>query len=51
MKKFITSLIIIFESSIFNYSLVYAAGTGGTGGESKYNTSFYTGFNYSYAKI
>ena len=25
----------------FNYSLVYAAGTGGTGGESKYNTSFY----------
>ena len=38
MKKFTTSLIIIFALSIFNYNSVYAASTGG---ESKYNTSFY----------
>ena len=38
MKKFTTSLIIIFAAFIFNYSSLYAAGTGG---ESKYNTSLY----------
>jgi len=38
MKKFTKSLIIIFAASIFNYSSVDAASTGG---DSKYNTSLY----------
>ena len=38
MKKFTKFLIIILAASIFNYSSVYAASTGG---ESKYNTSLY----------
>ena len=38
MKKFTKSLIIIFAASIFNYSSVDAASTGG---DNKYNTSLY----------